>query len=44
MDINYNHHTTIFVLAACQIDDAADLVAIGGEHSVEILRVVCNVQ
>lgn len=42
MDLNYLHGTEIYVLRACPNDDAADLVAIGGEQSVEVLLVVCR--
>lgn len=40
MDIRYNHPTLIHVLRACTNDDATDLLAIGGEHSVDVLLVV----
>lgn len=40
MDIRYRHGTDIFVLRACMNDDALDLIAFGGEHSVEVLLVV----
>ena len=40
MDIRYNHSTLIHVLRACPNDDATDLLAIGGEHSVDVLLVV----
>lgn len=39
MDIRYRHGTDIFVLRACMNDDALDLIAFGGEHSVEVLLV-----
>lgn len=39
MDIRYNHPTLIHVLRACTNDDATDLLAIGGEHSVDVLLV-----
>ena len=39
MDLKYNHQTIIYVLNACHNDDAPDLVAIGGEHSVEVIQV-----
>ncbi|KAK0459460.1 uncharacterized protein EV420DRAFT_268163 [Desarmillaria tabescens] len=37
--MDYNHQTIIYVLTACKNDDAGDLVAIGGEHSVQVLLV-----
>ncbi|KAK0210490.1 hypothetical protein DFS33DRAFT_296876 [Desarmillaria ectypa] len=37
--MDYNHQTIIYVLSACKNDDAGDLVAIGGEHSVQVLLV-----
>ena len=40
MDINFPHPTQIFSLRACRNDDAVDLLAVGGEHSVDILLVV----
>lgn len=39
MDLSYSHQTTIYVLQACHTEDAPDLIAIGGEHSVEIVSV-----
>lgn len=39
MDINFPHPTQIFSLRACRNDDAVDLLAIGGEHSVDVLLV-----
>ena len=42
MDIRYNHSTLIHVLRACPNDDATDLLAIGGEHSVDVLLVVSH--
>jgi hypothetical protein len=40
MDLQHNQGTQVFVLRACYNDDATDLLAIGGEHSVDILLVV----
>jgi hypothetical protein len=40
MDINFSHPTQIFSLRACRNDDAVDLLAVGGEHSVDVLLVV----
>lgn len=40
MDVRYSHPTDIFVLRACYYDDAADLIAVGGDHSVEVLLTV----
>ncbi|KAG1778608.1 hypothetical protein EV702DRAFT_1219177 [Suillus placidus] len=34
-----NHGTDVFVVRACSNDDGADLLAIAGEHSVEVFRV-----
>jgi hypothetical protein len=37
----YDHRSIIYVVRGCDVsDDAADLVAMGGEHSVEILQIV----
>ena len=40
MDIRYNHGSPIHCLRASHTQDASDLLAIGGEHSIAILRVV----
>jgi hypothetical protein len=40
MDLTYQSSTQIYVVRACYNDDATDLVAIGGEHSVEVLQIV----
>jgi len=40
MDLKYQHQTLVHVVRACNYSDADDLVAVGGEHSVEVLRVV----
>lgn len=40
MDVRHNHGTEVFVVRACYHDDGADLVAIGGEHSVQVLLTV----
>lgn len=39
-DIRHDVGSVIYVLQACRNDDAADLIAVGTEHSVEVLRVV----
>ncbi|KAF9002014.1 hypothetical protein BDQ17DRAFT_1327033 [Cyathus striatus] len=39
MDIHYDHRAEISVVRACLSDDANDLLAVGGEHSVDVLRV-----
>ncbi|KAJ8515531.1 hypothetical protein ONZ45_g7076 [Pleurotus djamor] len=39
MDLRFNHGTDIYAVRACCNQDATDLVAIGGEHSVQVLRV-----
>ncbi|KAK1229065.1 hypothetical protein PQX77_007881 [Marasmius sp. AFHP31] len=38
MDFSYQHPSQIYVLSACPNDDS-DLIAVGGEHSVEVLLV-----
>lgn len=40
MDLEFQHPTDIYSLAACRNNDALDLVAIGGDHSVEVVQVV----
>lgn len=40
MDLDFQHPTDIYALAPCRNADAQDLVAIGGEHSVEVVQVV----
>ena len=40
MDVRYSHGTEVYVVRACYEDDAADLIAIGGAHSVEVLLLV----
>jgi hypothetical protein len=40
MDIRYNHGSLIHCLRASHSQDAPDLLAIGGEHSIAILQVV----
>ena len=42
MDVNYIHTTSIHVVRACPNDDATDLLAIGGDHSVDVLLVVSS--
>ncbi|OCH95227.1 hypothetical protein OBBRIDRAFT_720874 [Obba rivulosa] len=37
MDVRHTHTTDVFAVRACYNDDAADLIAIGGAHSVEVL-------
>nr|VWO99074.1 N/A [Ganoderma boninense] len=37
MDVRHSHGTEVHVVRACHEDDAADLIAVGGAHSVEIL-------
>lgn len=41
MDLTYSHPTPLHILRANTSDDATDLVAIGGDHSVDVLLVVC---
>jgi len=40
MDLEFNHPTDIYSLRPCRNADAPDIVAIGGEHSVEVIQVV----
>jgi hypothetical protein len=40
MDLEFNHPTDIYSLRPCRNTDAPDIVAIGGEHSVEVIQVV----
>ena len=42
MDLAFQHPTDIYALAPCRNNDAQDLVAIGGDHSVEVVQVVCE--
>ncbi|PIL23681.1 hypothetical protein GSI_13430 [Ganoderma sinense ZZ0214-1] len=37
MDVRHSHGTEVHVVRACYEDDAADLIAVGGAHSVEVL-------
>ncbi|KAL1947489.1 hypothetical protein VTO73DRAFT_13213 [Trametes versicolor] len=37
MDVRHSHGTEVFAVRACYEDDAADLIAVGGAHSVEVL-------
>ncbi|KAF8964133.1 hypothetical protein BDZ97DRAFT_947116 [Flammula alnicola] len=39
MDLEFTHPTEIYSLRPCRNTDAPDLLAIGGEHSVEIIQV-----
>ncbi|KDQ59396.1 hypothetical protein JAAARDRAFT_32955 [Jaapia argillacea MUCL 33604] len=39
MDVKFNHGSQIHVVRACQNDDAHDLLAIAGEHSVQVLQI-----
>ncbi|EED83928.1 predicted protein [Postia placenta Mad-698-R] len=39
MDVRHAHDTDIYAVRACPHEDGADLVAIGGAHSVEVLLV-----
>ena len=40
MDVRHSHGSTVHVVRACCEDDAADLIAVGGDHSVEIIQIV----
>ncbi|KAI0747773.1 hypothetical protein C8Q80DRAFT_1168378 [Daedaleopsis nitida] len=37
MDVRHSHGTDVYVVRACYEDDAADLIAVAGAHSVEVL-------
>ncbi|KAI5900038.1 uncharacterized protein SCHCODRAFT_02606795 [Schizophyllum commune H4-8] len=39
MDLTHVLDSEIYVLSCCQADDGADLVALGGEHSVHIVQI-----
>lgn len=39
--VRINNGSDVFVVRACYNDDGADLLAVAGEHSVEVFRVVC---
>ncbi|KAF8652697.1 hypothetical protein AX16_004201 [Volvariella volvacea WC 439] len=39
MDLRYEHGQQIYVLRACPNDDAADLIAIGGDYSVDVIQI-----
>jgi hypothetical protein len=39
MDLTHNHPTNIHILKASAVDDANDLLAVGGDHSVDVLLV-----
>ncbi|CAA7270166.1 unnamed protein product [Cyclocybe aegerita] len=38
-DLSYDHPTAVYALAPCRNADATDLIAVGGEHSVDVLQV-----
>lgn len=42
MDVRHNHGTDVFVVRACHHDDGADLLALGGTHSVQVLLTVSS--
>ncbi|KZP24876.1 hypothetical protein FIBSPDRAFT_1041985 [Athelia psychrophila] len=42
MDLKHNHGSLVYVVRACYNDDAIDLIALGGEHTVEILQVTSS--
>ena len=42
MDIRYNHGSLVHCLRASHSQDAPDILAIGGEHSVAVLQVVSH--
>jgi len=37
MDVRHNHGSDVFVVRACHHDDGADLVALAGSHTVQVL-------
>ncbi|EIN07588.1 hypothetical protein PUNSTDRAFT_70465 [Punctularia strigosozonata HHB-11173 SS5] len=39
MDLRFRHPTTVHRVRACLADDAHDLVAVAGEHSVDVIQV-----
>lgn len=39
MDLEHQHPTPVHALRACTAPDARDLVAVAGEHTVEVLQV-----
>ena len=40
MDLTHVLDSEIYVLSCCQADDGADLIALGGEHSVHVVQIV----
>ncbi len=40
MDLKHAHPTQVHIVRASTCDDATDLVAVGGEHSVDVVLVV----
>lgn len=42
MDLTFDHPSDIFALRPCHNDDATDLVAVGGEQTVQVIQVVSN--
>ncbi|KDR81357.1 hypothetical protein GALMADRAFT_152229 [Galerina marginata CBS 339.88] len=42
MDLEFAHPTEIYSLRPCRSSDAADLVAVGGDYSVEIIQVTAT--
>ncbi|KAJ2936684.1 hypothetical protein H1R20_g411, partial [Candolleomyces eurysporus] len=39
MDLQFDHPTQIYALRACHTDDATDLVAIAGSHSLQVVSI-----
>ncbi|TFK42839.1 WD40-repeat-containing domain protein [Crucibulum laeve] len=39
VDLKYNHGSHVRVIRACQVDDATDLLAVGGDHSIDVLLI-----
>lgn len=40
MDLKHTHPTQVHIVRASTCDDATDLVAIGGDHSIDVVLVV----
>ena len=40
MDVRHAHGSDIHVVRACHHDDGVDLLAVGGNHSVQVLLTV----
>lgn len=38
-----NHGSDVYVVRSCCNEDGADLLALGGEHSVEVFQIVSRI-